>query len=184
MKLLESIAQQSILAATEAVAAQNVIAKEATGSSIIRTAVNYDNIRMDMAGVKESCARVESPRQKIAVFIVAADNAVLTLSDFVNEITRGVARSGRDSYKHQHLVAVILNSLHRLCVSIKYELGLDTSATSGFSYPLLAKMTRSVREYLRGHSNKYVMAVRDYALLQEVVILANQMIQLIHMYSL
>ena len=183
MKLLETTIQQSISLAKEGVDTKNAIAKTATGSSTIETAVNFDNLRMDVAGLRERMARAESPMQKIAELIVHIDDAILTLFDFVNEVTRRITHKTGESYEHLSLVIVRLNSIHRLCISIKYECGLDLKATSMFSSPLLAEMTRIVQEYLHGHSNEYAIAVRNYALIEEVVILANQIIQLIHMYS-
>jgi len=180
MKQVRELQRQLILLAKEAVGTRTAIAQRATGNNDIKTAVTFDNIRMPVAELQQSLAKAESAQQKLITIVKAYDDSIVTLFDFVKKVAEKINSRWRMIHQHLNTLLAMMNHIHELCVAIKYQFGADTSSHSMYSPALFGKMTNAVEHYVQGKGDP--KAIRNYAIIDEIVILADISLGLIHQY--
>ena len=179
MEQVGHLQRLSILLAKEAVGARTAIAQRAIGKNFITTAVNFNNIRIGIPELERLLSVAESTQQRLITIAKAIDDSIVTLFDFVKEVARSNSRR-RSINQHLNALLAMMNKIHELCVAIKYTYKADTSSHSMYSAALFEKMTKTVEHYV--HGQKDAKAIRNYAIMDEIVILADLTLGLMHRY--
>ena len=181
MEQVRSLKKATAYLHKKAIKAQNVIAKLKTGTrSVISTAVTFDNLRMDVDTLRSTLVSEESKNQKLRELTRKIDDSAVTFTEFIVAIARD-KNTHRKIRKRFEVLIKLLQKLHRRCAAIKLKLGDATAAQTKFTTELLAAMTNGVEKYLQGHSHDYVITIRNYALVQEVVIFTDEIIDLVNL---
>ena len=180
MEQVGHLQRLSILLANEAVGARTAIAQRATGKNFITTAVNFNNIRIGIPELEQLLSAAESTQQRLITIAKAIDDSIVTLFDFVKEVARRSNSRRRSINQHLNALLAMMNKIHELCVAIKYTYRADTSSHSMYSPALFENMTKTVEHYVHGQND--AKAIRNYAIMDEIVILADLTLGLMHRY--
>ena len=135
-------------------------------------AIVFDNLRVNEDELRGQLERAPSPNKKLCCILNAFQNEIITLKDFIASALHTTIK--RDiAVKMENLLA-LLSSMLGLIARMRLKLNDTQIPVSMYTHTLEKDMTSLVMTYLhKTTESEFVCAVRNYAIVFEVIVCAK-----------
>ena len=140
-------------------------------------AIIFDNLRPDEAALEEAMSKAESSKEKLCCVLHSYQNNILTLRDFLEAALHENEQAEEEvMIVMGELVGTLVHTLDWIS-EMRQKLDDTGMPSSLYSGDLEKEMTVAVEEYLKQSSaTDIVYAVRNYAVAEEVMVCADDLI--------
>ena len=140
-------------------------------------AIIFDNLRPDEVALKEAMSKAESSKEKLCCVLHSYQNNILTLGNFLEAALRGNKQAEEEVMKVMgKLVGTLVHTLDWIS-KMRQKLNDTRMPSSLYSGDLEKEMTVAVEKHLKQSSaTDIVYAVRNYAVAEEVMVCADDLI--------
>eukprot|EP00795_Rhopilema_esculentum_P004821 gene4821-21137_t len=183
MELLKPLREQVCNLALRAIHAEMAVAHDSVGKKVISTAVVFDNIRIDTTLLRRMLVSGISAKQKLAFLAATVNDGARSFFDFLSAAADDSLNESESVAKHLIGLIHILEVLHAISEKISVKLQEISIPVSKYSPELFTEMTSRVQKLLDNKSVEHAKAIRNYALLEEVVIFAKSMIEAMNLFQ-
>lgn len=173
MEMVDELANLAASFAESAMKLNSVYEKRYNAGHYVG-AIIFDNLRVDEEKLTRKMAQAKSTNERIRNILDSFQNEIITLSDFLSSALYETKDAETELISGLQMVIARLNSSLQFIARMRNKLNDSEMPVSMYSEQLEKIMTDRVQAYLHESSpNELVYAVRNYAIVTEVFICAE-----------